>query len=143
MGGRSAHAIRRAARLGDGFMPYLYTPAQYANAYRQLTEETLKAGRDPATLYASMYQFMYVADAEAEAQTIMAERLEAVYRRPFDRLVGKYCTAGTPDICRANLQAYVDVGVREFILTPPVANPDEFRRQLDVYMGEILPGLRV
>ncbi len=90
-----------------------------------------------------MYQFIYVADTEAEAQAIMAERLEAVYRQPFGRLVGKYCTVGTPDMCRASLQAYVDAGAREFILTPPVASPDEFRRQLDVYAGEILPGLRI
>ncbi len=41
VGGRSAHAIRRAARLGDGYMPYLYTPDQYADACRQLTEGRL------------------------------------------------------------------------------------------------------
>lgn len=90
-----------------------------------------------------MYQFIYVADTDVEAQAIMAERLETVYRQPFSRLVGKYCTVGTPETCRANLQAYVDAGVREFILTPPVASPDEFRRQLDVYVAEILPGLHV
>ncbi|WP_179136928.1 LLM class flavin-dependent oxidoreductase [Candidatus Entotheonella palauensis] len=143
VGGRSAHAIRRAAGLGDGFMPYLYTPDQYADACRQLTELAVEAGRDPAALTAPMYQFIYAADTDAEARAIMAERLETVYQQSFSRLMGKYCTVGTPDACRANLQAYVDAGAREFILTPPVASPDEFRRQLEVYAGEILPGLRI
>ncbi len=143
VGGRSAPAIRRAARLGDGFMPYLYTPDQYADARRQLTEAAIRVGRDPADLSAPMYQFIYVADTDAEAQTVMAERLETVSRQPFGHLVGKYCTAGSSDTCRASLQAYVDAGVREFILTPPVVNPDECRRQLDIYAGEILPSLQV
>lgn len=141
VGGRSNHAIRRAARAGNGFMPYLYTPDQYADACRQLADEAVRAGRDPADLTVPMYQFMYVADTDAAAQALMASRLESVYRQPFDRLVSKYCTAGTPETCRAHLQAYVEAGVREFILTPPVASPEECRRQLDVYATEILPAL--
>lgn len=124
-------------------MPYLYTPDQYAAACRQLSDETVRAGRDPTALIVPMYQFIYVADTDAEARALMASRLESVYRQPFDRLVGKYCTAGTPETCRTHLQAYVDAGVREFILTPPVTSPDECRRQLDVYAAEILPALHV
>ncbi len=36
VGGRSKHALRRAANLGDGFMPYLYTPAQFAGTQQRL-----------------------------------------------------------------------------------------------------------
>ncbi len=143
VGGRSIHAIRRAARFGNGLMPYLYTPEQYADACRTLADETIRARRDPNALTVPMYQFIYVADSDAEAQGIMASRLENVYRQPFDRLVGKYCTVGTPATCRAHLQAYVDAGVREFILTPPVTSPDECRRQLDLYATEVLPALHL
>ena len=89
-----------------------------------------------------MYQFIYVATSDEEAQHTPATRLQQTYQQPFARLVPKYCTAGTPATCRASLQAYVDAGVREFILTPPVASPHEFRRQLDLYASEIFPALR-
>ena len=142
VGGRSERAIRRAATLGDGFMPYLYTPAQYAAARQRLGEYGAAAGRDTTTLPMPMYQFIYVATSDEEAQHILATRLQQTYRQPFARLVPKYCTAGTPATCRASLQAYVDAGVREFILTPPVASPHEFRQQLDLYASAIFPVLR-
>jgi probable F420-dependent oxidoreductase len=142
VGGRSERAIRRAATLGDGFMPYLYTPAQYAAARQRLGEYGAAVGRDTTTLPMPMYQFIYVATSDEEAQHILATRLQQTYQQPFARLVPKYCTAGTPATCRASLQAYVDAGVREFILTPPVASPHEFRQQLDLYASEIFPALR-
>jgi alkanesulfonate monooxygenase SsuD/methylene tetrahydromethanopterin reductase-like flavin-dependent oxidoreductase (luciferase family) len=63
VGGRSERAICRAATLGNGFMPYLYTPAQYAEARQRLRQYGAEAGRDPATLTMPMYQFIYAAEA--------------------------------------------------------------------------------
>jgi alkanesulfonate monooxygenase SsuD/methylene tetrahydromethanopterin reductase-like flavin-dependent oxidoreductase (luciferase family) len=135
--------MRRAATLGDGFMPYLYTPAQYTAARQRLGEYGAATGRNTARLPMPMYQFIYVATSDEEAQHILATRLQQTYQQPFARLVPKYCTAGTPATCRASLQAYVDAGVREFILTPPVTSPHEFRQQLDLYASEIFPALRL
>jgi probable F420-dependent oxidoreductase len=143
VGGRSERAIRRAATLGDGFMPYLYTPAQYAQARQRLDEYSAAAGRDHTMLAMPMYQFIYVAASDDEAQGTLARRLQQTYHQPFARLVTKYCTAGTPATCRASLQTYINAGVREFILTPPVASPQEFRQQLDFYAAEIFPALRL
>jgi probable F420-dependent oxidoreductase len=143
VGGRSERAIRRAATLGNGFMPYLYTPAQYAAARQRLFQYGAAAGRNPAMLAMPMYQFIYAAERDDTARDLLAERLQHTYQQPFARLVHQYCTAGTPATCRASLQAYIDVGAREFILTPPVTSPQEFRQQLDFYAAEILPGLRV
>jgi probable F420-dependent oxidoreductase len=143
VGGRSDRAIRRAATIGDGFMPYLYTPEQYTEARQRLDEYGATAGRDTTALAMPMYQFIYVAPSDDEAQQLLTSRLQHTYQQPFVRLVPKYCTAGTPATCRASLQAYVDAGVREFILTPPVASPQEFRQQLDYYATEIFPALRV
>ena len=143
VGGRSERAIRRAATLGDGFMPYMYTPSQYSAARQRLCQYATAAGRNAATLCMPMYQFIYAADRDEQARHTLAVRLQHAYQQPFARLVPKYCTAGTPATCRASLQAYVDAGVREFILAPPVTHPHEFRQQLDLYATEILPGLRL
>lgn len=143
VGGRSQYAIRRAALLGDGFMPYLYMPAQYVEARQRLLAYAAAAGRSASTITMPMYQFIYVAESDATASAILAARLQQAYQQPFAQLVRKYCTAGTPATCQASLQAYIDAGVREFILAPPVASPQELRQQLDIYAAEILPELRM
>jgi probable F420-dependent oxidoreductase len=141
VGGRSAPAMRRAASLGDGFMPYMYTPEQFAKARQRVLQLATDAGRNPTTFAFPMYQFIHAADSNQQARNALAARLQQTYQQPFERLVPRYCTAGTPETCRANLQAYVDAGVREFILTPPVTSACEFRHQLDLYATEILPHL--
>jgi probable F420-dependent oxidoreductase len=143
VGGRSERALRRAATLGDGFMPYLYTPERFAASQERLAAYATEAGRDPRSLSMLMYQFIYVASSDQQARTILAARLGQTYNQPFGSLVAKYCTAGTPETCRRSLQAYIDAGAREFILTPPVSSPEEFRRQLDCYATAVLPGLHL
>jgi alkanesulfonate monooxygenase SsuD/methylene tetrahydromethanopterin reductase-like flavin-dependent oxidoreductase (luciferase family) len=34
--GRSEAALRRAARLGDGYMPYLFTPERYVESLKTI-----------------------------------------------------------------------------------------------------------
>ena len=46
--GRKEAAMRRAARLGDGWMPYLVSPNAYARSVRTIEEEARAAGRDLA-----------------------------------------------------------------------------------------------
>ena len=38
--------MRRAARLGDGWMPYLVSPDAYARSVRAIRDEARKEGRD-------------------------------------------------------------------------------------------------
>lgn len=142
VGGRSERAIRRAATLGDGFMPYMYTPVQYAEARQRLQHYGHAAGRAPAALSMPLYQFIYTTARHDTAREMLTQRLQDAYRQPFTHLVPKYCTYGTPSACRASLQAYLAAGVREFILAPPVTSPWEFRQQLDIYATEIIPGLQ-
>ena len=139
-GGRSERAIRRAATLGDGFMPYLYTRRsmpQHASVWGVWCRR--RAGTPPRCLCRCISLSTW--PRVMRRQHLLATRLQQTYQQPFARLVPKYCTAGTPATCRASLQAYADAGVREFILTPPVTSPHEFRQQLDLY-SEIFPALR-
>jgi len=45
VGGAGAHALERAARFGDGWMPMSADPAQLAGPIRELTERFAEAGR--------------------------------------------------------------------------------------------------
>src|SRR4029453_1954028 len=43
--GRKPPAMRRAARLGDGWMPYLYSPRRYAASVQPIRATPPKPGR--------------------------------------------------------------------------------------------------
>src|SRR3990170_372912 len=48
--GRSEAAIRRAGRLGDGYLPYLFSPDRYRDSLVQVRQVAEEAGRDPGAI---------------------------------------------------------------------------------------------
>ena len=48
VGGRSDAAVRRAARLGDGWLGIWVSPGRYATVVEQIGEQAAAAGRDAA-----------------------------------------------------------------------------------------------
>lgn len=142
VGGRSEAAIRRAALLGDGYMPYLFTPAQYAAALPRLHAYATEAGRQPERLQHVLYQFIYVADTYEAAVQQATKRLSTNYQQPFDHLVERYCVIGTPEACVQRLQAYIDAGAQEIILVPTAADATDFVQQIQRLAYEVLPPLR-
>ncbi len=139
--GRSEAAIKRAARLGDGYMPYLFSPERYRDSLEKVSAFAQQHGRDPATIEAGMYQFICLADTHEEARQRAIRDLSIRYNQPFDRIVDRYCVLGTPDQCAERLGQYVEAGVRHFILVP-IAPPPELPTHLEVYAREVVPKVR-
>lgn len=142
IGGRSEAAIRRAARLGDGYMPYLFSPRQYGEALHKINTYAAEAGRTLQNFQATLYQFIYVADTYQAAFEQANIRLSANYQQPFDRLIDRYCVVGPPQACIARLQEYIRAGARHLILTPTVADSHEFIEQAQRLAREVLPHLK-
>ena len=61
-GGASAAARRRAAALGDGWVPLFITPDEYAPALAALRCEAAEAGRDPGAVEPGVVVFTSVGD---------------------------------------------------------------------------------
>jgi probable F420-dependent oxidoreductase len=140
--GRSDAAIRRAARLGDGFHPYMYTAERCRLAFQQVKASARELGRTLSDEYVfAIFQYVSLDDDEAEARARGVRELTYRYEQPFDRLVDRYCLHGPPDRILEGLRAYVDAGVSYFILAP-VMPPDRRRPALDRYASDILPALR-
>ena len=115
IGGRSDTALRRAARSGDGYFPYLLTPARYRDNLARLATLCTEAGRDPSTVEPALLLFVSVgADREA-ATRIAGSTLTRMYNQPFDHLVARYCALGTPADCGATIEQYVAAGVRHVV----------------------------
>jgi probable F420-dependent oxidoreductase len=142
VGGRSDAAMRRAARLGDGYMPYLLTPRQYAEALTTIHAYAAEAGRLLDGFQAALYQFVYVADSYDEAFQQANRRLSINYNQPFDKLVERYCAIGPPEACIARLQAYLDAGARNLILVPTTSGAADFLQQAQRLAQEVLPHVR-
>jgi probable F420-dependent oxidoreductase len=139
--GRSEAAIRRAARLGDGYMPYLFTPERYADGLKTIYAIANEQRRDMSRFTPYHFVFTAVGKTHEEAHRVAVEKLSRRYNQPFEDLVERYCALGTPQECVERLQRFVDAGARHFILSPLCDN-EVLGQHLEIYAREILPQFR-
>jgi probable F420-dependent oxidoreductase len=139
--GRSEAAMRRAARLGDGYMPYLFTPERYAESLKHIYAIASEQRRDMSRFTPYHFVFTAVGETHAEAHRLAVEKLSRRYNQPFEHLVERYCALGTPQDCVERLQRFVNAGARHFILSPLCDN-EMLGQHLDICAKEILPQFR-
>jgi probable F420-dependent oxidoreductase len=139
--GRSEAAMRRAARLGDGYMPYLFTPERFAAARQSIEQEAAKRGRDLTGFHWVIYQFTSIADTYDEAHERAIASLSRQYNQDFTNIAARYCALGTAEQAAERLRAFIDAGARHIILTP-IAPPGATREHLDWYARELLPAVK-
>jgi probable F420-dependent oxidoreductase len=143
IGGRSDAALRRAARLGDGWISYVVSPERYRASLERIQAFAGEAGRDltsgrgfePAHL-----AFTVVDDDWEHARATAARFLTRQYNQPFDDLVRKYCVLGPPARCVDTLAAFAKAGVRTFVIGF-VAGPERAAEQLDRFAADVMPQL--
>lgn len=126
VGGRSRRALRRAALLGDGYMPYLVSPEGYRQELALLRRWASEAGRDPSAVTPAIFLFVALADSLEEGRAHAARFLDERYGpRDFGPIVQHCVPAGTLQDCRAMLEQFVEAGARHLVLTP-IAPQAEF-----------------
>lgn len=117
IGGRSPGSIRRAARLGDGWMGIFLTPGRTAEAVSDLRRLAEVGGRDPESLTAGMYVWTCIADTTSKAREIASSLLPAFYNVAYERLE-KYAVVGSPQECAARFAEYAHAGTENFAVAP-------------------------
>lgn len=124
VGGRSDAAIRRAGRLGDGWLGIWTSPHRFAAAVEIAAEEAARAGRpDPPRRHA-MQVWCGLAESRQAARACLAPAMEAFYQLPFDRFE-RYCPYGTPEDVAEFLAPYATAGCTEFNLIPQAPDRDQ------------------
>jgi len=118
IGGVSRAAIRRAARLGDGWQPLGLSPEALAQGIATLRDEARACGRDAAKIPVSI------------AMTLAAAR------------AGRYALGTAPSEIVKNARAYADVGVDTLIISAGTSDPAEARAALEMVAREVLPAFR-
>jgi probable F420-dependent oxidoreductase len=139
--GRQEPAMRRAARLGDGWMPYLYSPRRYAASVATIRAAADELGRELTSFEWFAFVFVNVKAEAAAARSDAARSIGGLYSQDFSELVKTVVAAGTVDEVATRLQAYVDAGARHLILAP--ATEDDRDRIVRRVVEEVMPRLTV
>src|SRR6516162_3833793 len=123
VGGRSDAAVRRAGRLGDGWLGIWTSPRRFAAAIELAADEAARAGRPGPPSRHAMQVWCGLADTKEAARACLAPAMEAFYQLPFERFE-RYCPYGTPDDVAEFLAPYAVAGCREFNLIPQAPDHD-------------------
>ncbi len=139
--GRKPPAMRRAATLGDGWMPYLYSSRRYADSVRTITELASEAGRDLTGFEWMSFLFVNVdADSDA-AKTGAAAAIGGMYSQDFRAMIDSVAAAGTATEVADRIRADVDAGARHFVLSP--ATPGDRAGLTRRLVEDVLPRVDV
>jgi alkanesulfonate monooxygenase SsuD/methylene tetrahydromethanopterin reductase-like flavin-dependent oxidoreductase (luciferase family) len=139
--GRKEPAMRRAARRGDGWMPYLVSPAAYARSVGTIRAEAAAAGRDLAGFEWMMYLYCSIRPDGDRARDDVASFLGRAYGDKPGAMLDRIAPAGTPAEVAAKVQAYVDAGARHIVVSP--AAHEDTLEVVRLAAEEVLPRLEV
>lgn len=118
LGGRSPSAIMRAALHGDGYMPYLVTPARCRDAFARVRDAALAKGlelRPGFTNAAAIYVSMN--ESRARAREIAVADLSWRYNTDFSAQVDRFVISGPPEDCIEGIGKYVEAGAAHVSVT--------------------------
>jgi len=138
VGGRKAPALRRAGRLGDGYVSHMCSAETYAENLDAIRRHAEDAGRRDVPFETAAFLFTILDDDYERALDGAANLLQMIYNRPFRDAAKKYCLLGRPEDCLEQLQSFADAGCRHFVLSP-LMDPDEFAARAG---GELVAAIK-
>ena len=138
--GRQEPAMRRAATLGDGWFPYLYSPRRYAASVETVKHAAAEAGRDLSSFEWCVWVFLNVNPDGRVAREEAARSMGGTYDQDFRQMVDSVAAAGTSEEVAAKVQAFYDAGARHFVFSPATGGADP-QPVIDRLVADVLPAL--
>jgi alkanesulfonate monooxygenase SsuD/methylene tetrahydromethanopterin reductase-like flavin-dependent oxidoreductase (luciferase family) len=136
VGGRSEAAVRRAARLGDGWLGIWVSPRRFGSVTQQISEQAGAVGRGERAFDHALNLWCGFGNSREAARELLADAMQGFYRIPFESFE-RYSPFGSAEDVAAFLGDYVDAGCTTFNLIPcavddetAVAGVGEVRRLL-------------
>ncbi len=138
MGGYVENAVRRIARLSDGWLSYYYTPESFAKTWQRILTYVKEFGRDPGELNSANMLTICVDRDEQKAQRRAHAFSQAYMDLPsWSEASPDSIIAGNADSCAKTLRKHIDAGVGEFVLIPAEYDIE----QVEVIMNEVIPSV--
>ena len=133
-------ALKRAAKYGDAWLPYLITPEQYTTGLGRLAEYATEQGSDASSWQKSCQVYVGIHDTKAEALAAAMTTTARSYNLN-EQQVERFCAIGTPAEVVERLQQFVDAGVRYFVVQWS-CRMEDVTRNIEVFAKEVIPALR-
>jgi len=137
VGGRSDPALRRVARLADGWFGSFVTPQEFAEGQAKIRDFAEACGRPPEDIETGSIVFCHVDPDGHKARRDFASFFAGNTRRPPELMLER-SAVGTPEECRAMIQRYVEHGLTKYALWP-ACPPHQLLQQLEYYAQDIAP----
>jgi probable F420-dependent oxidoreductase len=116
-GAGSPPALRRAARIGDGWLGAGSSPsATFPEQVRILTDGLREAEREPEAFPIGKRVYIAVEDTEQRARARLTPILDGMYGAPG--LTERVAVCGPAEACAEQLRDLVAAGARELLLNP-------------------------
>lgn len=116
VGGRSDAAVKRAARLGDGWLGIWVSPRRFASVAEQIAQEA-GARRDPSDFEHALNVWCGFAATRDAAREPLATQMQRFYQMPFEPFE-RYSPYGTPEHVAEFLSPYIEAGCAAFNVIP-------------------------
>jgi alkanesulfonate monooxygenase SsuD/methylene tetrahydromethanopterin reductase-like flavin-dependent oxidoreductase (luciferase family) len=137
--------MRRAARYGDGWYPYLYTLRRLRASIEKVKEFAAEEGRDLSGFHWGVLQPTCIADSKEEALRIATENVGRRYVTPrtsAEDIARALCITGTTQDCIKEVEARIEAGVRDIVFMWIAPNQQAAREQMRKVAKEVLPYFR-
>ena len=116
-GAGSPPALRRAARIGDGWLGAgSSASAAFPEQLGVLVDALREEGRDPDRFPIGKRVYIAVEDSEERARERLTPILDGMYAAPG--LSERVAVCGPPEACAAQLRELTTAGARELLLNP-------------------------
>jgi probable F420-dependent oxidoreductase len=139
--GRKEPAMARAAKHGDGWLPYMFTPEMLHESIGKIRELRGEAAPGRKDVRAGLFIFTSIGRDREAALRQAAHALGRNYAQDFSRIVEKYTLCGTPADCRRRLEEYVDAGAQTVMITW-ACEPERVPQNLQSFAEEVAPEFR-
>lgn len=143
--GRSEAAMRRAALLGDGWYPYLFTVRRLRSSNETIRQCAAEAGRDLMGFHWGLNQPTAIAEDRKDALALAVENVGRRYvtpERSAEDIAQALCITGTPQDCIKAIEERVEAGVRDFNFSFLAPEPQGLFQQMKMFAQEVMPHFR-
>jgi probable F420-dependent oxidoreductase len=143
--GRSDAAMRRAAVLGDGWYPYLFTVRRLKASNEMISQYAAEAGRDMTDFHWGLNQPTSIGTDKDAAFAVAVGNVGERYvtaNRTAEDIAQALCVSGAPQDCIKAIEDRVEAGVRDFNFS--FLSPDEAGayRQMEMFSSQVMPYFR-
>ena len=137
--------MRRAAVLGDGWYPYLFTVRRLKASNEMISQYAAEVGRDMRNFHWGLNQPTSIGEDRDKAFAVAVENVGERYvtrERTAEDIAQALCVSGTPQDCIKAIEDRVEAGVRDFnfgFLSPDLSG---LFNQMELFSSQVIPHFR-